>query len=282
MSAEVTNLDRLVGRLAAIAGAAHVKRAAELSVLDPGIDRHNFDAGLAVLPGSTAEVAAILKIAAEEGLAIVPQGGRTGLVRGSVSKPGDLIVMLSRMDKVGVVDACVADARGRSGHAALPRRGGSRRAWPLRRHRSGGARHGHHRRHDFHQCRWHPGLPPRRHAPACARDRGRARRWLRARRDDRRHQGRHGLRPEATLHRRRGYARHRDAGDPEARSRRAASRHRAHRGREHGTRGGDHAADRDAARHPARGGGSHVARLFPPHGRGAGHHTVRAVRRRAR
>ena len=99
-----SDVDRLADRLAAIVGPSHVKRADALAGLDPGMDRRNLDAGIAVLPGSTAEVAAVLRLAAEAGLAIVPQGGRTGLVGGSVSGPGELIVMLSRLDRIGAVD----------------------------------------------------------------------------------------------------------------------------------------------------------------------------------
>ncbi len=39
---------------------------------------------LVVRPGSTAEVAAVVRICAEAGLAVVPQGGNTGLVGGGV------------------------------------------------------------------------------------------------------------------------------------------------------------------------------------------------------
>ena len=39
---------------------------------------------LVVRPASTAEVAAVVRICAEAGLAIVPQGGKTGLVGGGV------------------------------------------------------------------------------------------------------------------------------------------------------------------------------------------------------
>ncbi len=104
MSASAASLDRLGERLAAVVGPTHVKRASDLAGLDPGMHKHNLDGGLAVLPGSTAEVSAVLRIAAEANVAIVPQGGRTGLVGGSVSAPGELIVMLTRLDKIGVVD----------------------------------------------------------------------------------------------------------------------------------------------------------------------------------
>jgi FAD/FMN-containing dehydrogenase len=103
--AAIADIDRIAGRLAAAVGPSHVKRAADLAGLDPGMHAHNLDAGLAVLPGSTTEVGAVMRIAAEAKLAIVPQGGRTGLVGGSVTAPGELIVMLTRLDHIGAVDA---------------------------------------------------------------------------------------------------------------------------------------------------------------------------------
>jgi FAD/FMN-containing dehydrogenase len=63
---------------------------------------------LAVLrPASTAEVAALVCACAEHGVPIVPQGGKTGLVLGSVpDASGKAVVMaLGRMNKVRAVDA---------------------------------------------------------------------------------------------------------------------------------------------------------------------------------
>jgi D-lactate dehydrogenase (cytochrome) len=64
-------------------------------------------AAIVVLPKSTAEVSAVVKICAAAGIAMVPQGGNTGLVRGGVpTEAGDQIVInLSRMNKVLEVDA---------------------------------------------------------------------------------------------------------------------------------------------------------------------------------
>ena len=56
-------------------------------------------------PGSTAEVAAILKLANETRTAIVPQGGNTGLVGGQIPFDGELILSLQRLDKIREVDA---------------------------------------------------------------------------------------------------------------------------------------------------------------------------------
>ncbi|MBS0532994.1 MAG: FAD-binding oxidoreductase [Proteobacteria bacterium] len=55
-------------------------------------------------PGSTAEVAAILKLANETRTAIVPQGGNTGLVGGQIPFDGELILSLTRLDKIREID----------------------------------------------------------------------------------------------------------------------------------------------------------------------------------
>lgn len=56
-------------------------------------------------PASTAEVAAILKLANETRTAIVPQGGNTGLVGGQIPFDGEIILSLTRLDKIREVDA---------------------------------------------------------------------------------------------------------------------------------------------------------------------------------
>lgn len=56
-----------------------------------------------VRPGSTEEVSQVLAACYAENVAIVPQGGNTGLCGGAVAA-GELIVSLSRMNKVRAVD----------------------------------------------------------------------------------------------------------------------------------------------------------------------------------
>jgi FAD/FMN-containing dehydrogenase len=56
-------------------------------------------------PGSTAEVAAILKLASETATPIVPQGGNTGLVGGQIPHHGELVLSLVRLDRIREVDA---------------------------------------------------------------------------------------------------------------------------------------------------------------------------------
>ena len=51
------------------------------------------------LPGTVAEVQAILRWASAQGVAVVPSGGRTGLSGGAVAAHGELVLSLERMNK---------------------------------------------------------------------------------------------------------------------------------------------------------------------------------------
>ena len=64
-------------------------------------------AALIVWPRSTAEVAAVVKAAAAGRVALVPQGGNTGMVGGGTpdASGGAIIVSMARMDDIGAVDA---------------------------------------------------------------------------------------------------------------------------------------------------------------------------------
>jgi D-lactate dehydrogenase (cytochrome) len=55
-------------------------------------------------PASTAEVSAICKLATEHRIALVPQGGNTGLVGGQTPHNGEVVVSMRRMDKIRELD----------------------------------------------------------------------------------------------------------------------------------------------------------------------------------
>jgi FAD/FMN-containing dehydrogenase len=57
-----------------------------------------------VRPGSADEVAGVLEVCRRHAIAIVPQGGNTGLVGGSVALAGEVVLSLTRLDTVGEVD----------------------------------------------------------------------------------------------------------------------------------------------------------------------------------
>ena len=56
-------------------------------------------------PASTAEVSAILTYCDARRLAVVPQGGKTGLVGGSVPVHDEVVLSLARMDRIEAFDA---------------------------------------------------------------------------------------------------------------------------------------------------------------------------------
>lgn len=60
----------------------------------------------AVLPGTTEQVSLVLRHCNERGIAVVPQGGNTGLVGGSVpvARVGEVVLSTSRMNAVGSFD----------------------------------------------------------------------------------------------------------------------------------------------------------------------------------
>jgi D-lactate dehydrogenase (cytochrome) len=59
---------------------------------------------LVLRPGSTAEVSEICKLASAHKIALVPQGGNTGLVGGQTPHNGEVVVSLRRLDKIREVD----------------------------------------------------------------------------------------------------------------------------------------------------------------------------------
>ncbi len=60
-----------------------------------------------VRPASTAEVSAVVRLCTEAGIAIVPQGGNTGLSGGSVptGKRSEIVLSLARMNRIRQLDA---------------------------------------------------------------------------------------------------------------------------------------------------------------------------------
>ena len=69
------------------------------------------DCGLVVLPETTAEVAACMRLAAERGVAVVPRGSGTGLCGGAVPLDGAIVLSVARMNRILDVDPAVPCAR---------------------------------------------------------------------------------------------------------------------------------------------------------------------------
>ena len=104
-------MNALLDPLRAIVGAPHVLThddpTTDLSAWENDWRQRARGRALAVVrPGTTAEVAAVVKACAAAGASIVPQGGNTGLVVGSV--PDDsgkqVVLSLTRMNRVRAID----------------------------------------------------------------------------------------------------------------------------------------------------------------------------------
>ncbi|MDP3135243.1 MAG: FAD-binding oxidoreductase, partial [Burkholderiaceae bacterium] len=101
-------MTEFIARLREIVGAAYVLTEGDLSAWELDWRRRQPGRALAVVrPGSTAEVAAVLRACADAGVSIVPQGGNTGLVGGSTPDESGRQVLLSlrRMTTLRELDA---------------------------------------------------------------------------------------------------------------------------------------------------------------------------------
>src|SRR6185437_6887475 len=85
----------LKSRLAAIVGEKYVldDPADEAPYLTEPRDLYRGEALCVVRPGNTAEVIALMKLCNDERIAVVPQGGNTGLVGGQIPSSKDQIVL---------------------------------------------------------------------------------------------------------------------------------------------------------------------------------------------
>src|SRR3954451_9661969 len=70
-------------------------------------DRYRGQARLVVRPADTDEVAAVMRTCAEHRVAVVPQGGNTGLVGGGVPRADEVLISLARLTQIGEVDTAL-------------------------------------------------------------------------------------------------------------------------------------------------------------------------------
>ncbi len=98
--------DRLLDRLRDAVGDAHVLTDPEVraSYETDWTGRFTGLARCVVRPASTGETSTVVRLCAEAGVPIVPQGGNTGLVGGSVPRGGEVVLSTRRLDQIGEVD----------------------------------------------------------------------------------------------------------------------------------------------------------------------------------
>ncbi len=100
-------MNKLLPRLQAAVGAANVLSEGDLSAYEQDWRKRARGKALAVVrPGTTAETAAVVRLCAEAGAPIVPQGGNTSLVVGAVPDASgrEVVLSMTRMNRVRAID----------------------------------------------------------------------------------------------------------------------------------------------------------------------------------
>src|SRR5919205_1311755 len=69
---------------------------------DGGVDKHRPD--LVVFPKTTADVSAIVRVAAEFGVPFVGRGAGTGLSGGAIPREGGIMIAFARMNRILEID----------------------------------------------------------------------------------------------------------------------------------------------------------------------------------
>ena len=108
MSSTVAPSTAFFGALIQVVGEANLLTDGDLTAWEQDWRKREHGKALAVVrPGSTAEVAAVVKLCAASGTPIVAQGGNTGLVVGSTPDTSgtEVVLSLARMNKVIAIDA---------------------------------------------------------------------------------------------------------------------------------------------------------------------------------
>lgn len=111
------DLDRFLGACRRALGVAHVVTDPDLtaSYVTDWTGRYRGSTPAVLRPGSTAEVAEVVALARRHAVALVPQGGNTGLVAGGVPLAGEVVVSLTRLRALSPVDPLAAQVTAGAG-----------------------------------------------------------------------------------------------------------------------------------------------------------------------
>ena len=107
----------MIAALAAVVGAEHVlvDDDVKASYETDWTGRFSGSACCVVRPGTTEEVAAVLRLCTAHGAKVVVQGGNTGLVGGGVPAGGEVLLSLVRLNDLGPVDLASAQVTAGAG-----------------------------------------------------------------------------------------------------------------------------------------------------------------------
>jgi glycolate oxidase len=98
-------VEALADALTARLGTAHVKTdEASRTIYGTDALKRGRPADIVVFPGTTEDVAAVVRLCAEQRIPLVPRGGGTGYTGGSVPSHGGVVVSLERMNRILEID----------------------------------------------------------------------------------------------------------------------------------------------------------------------------------
>jgi FAD/FMN-containing dehydrogenase len=102
----VTSIDGALGAFRAVLGTEHVLTEPDMvaGYVRDWTGRWTGHTSAVVRPGSVEEVQEVVRICHERSLPLVPQGGNTGLVGGSIPHQGEVVLSMRRLDRLGPVD----------------------------------------------------------------------------------------------------------------------------------------------------------------------------------
>jgi FAD/FMN-containing dehydrogenase len=98
--------DDLIARLATIVGPEHALTDPELQLpyLREWRDKYRGWSAIVLRPGTTEQVSAVMALANDAGVAVVPQAGNTGLVGGQIPIDGEILLSVERLKRVRAID----------------------------------------------------------------------------------------------------------------------------------------------------------------------------------
>lgn len=96
----------IVAELAEIVGPAHVLTDPDMTAryVTDWTGRWNGTTTAVVRPADTEQVSHVIRVCRRAGIGVVPQGGNTGLVGGSIPLHGEIVLSLARLDSITAVD----------------------------------------------------------------------------------------------------------------------------------------------------------------------------------
>lgn len=106
---------QVINDLQRLAGDHNLRKGNLRELLDEGIGQGNLEADVLVTPQTANQLADIIGFCNHNGICVIPQGGRTGLSGGAISRKGQIIVQTSKLNRIIDLDVAAGTLTVESG-----------------------------------------------------------------------------------------------------------------------------------------------------------------------